>query len=279
MLLSSLADRLVLTPSRHELFSYGKSRQLIAWQKGQIEVWTERTSGDPLDDNSEFAPEPACFVLKLGGKAARAERSTLDPLDHWSDLPGEIWSVNPPGYGGSCGAARLHSIAPSAERVLEHLVRRADGRPIFIAGDSLGTMSALYLAARHGGQIAGLILRNAGPLKRMITARYAWHTLGLSHLLARQVPDSLDSIANAAAATVPAVMLTSGNDEIMPPRFQQLVAAAYAGPLKHLVLPRAEHDMRLTRRDRHAYGLALDWLREQTLGAAAFDHCPALTSA
>lgn len=278
MLLPWLADRLVLSPTRHAIFPYGKARRLVPWRGGQIEVWCERTG--PAEASRDSI-EPECFVLKLLGKAARAERATLDPLDHWSDLAGEIWSVNPPGYGGSSGRASLQTVALAAESVFEQLVRVADGRPIFIAGDSLGTMSALYIAARHShrGTLAGLILRNAGSLNRLIARRYARRSLGLSRLLAGAVPASLDSVANAAEATVPAVMLTSGRDEVMPPQYQQLVANAYAGPLERLVLPKALHEMRLSKRDREAYGRALDWLREETLPERAATRCEELATA
>jgi pimeloyl-ACP methyl ester carboxylesterase len=141
----------------------------------------------------------------------------------------------------------------------------ADGRPIVIAGNSLGTLSALHLAARYGdrGLIAGLVLHNGPPLRELIAHHYAWPTLGLSRFIARQVPTSLDSIANAATATAPAVFLTAGLDRVAPPNYQQLVVDAYAGPKRHLVLPEAEHHIRFGRRERHSYGLALGWLRRQ----------------
>jgi pimeloyl-ACP methyl ester carboxylesterase len=274
MLLPWLADRLVLAPSRHRLCPYGKARCLVPWQGGQIEVWQERTAGLAGDANEE----PDCFVLKLLGKAGRGERATLDPLDHWSDLAGEIWAVNPPGYGSSSGRASLRSLVPAAERVFDHLVRVADGRPIFVVGESLGTMPALYLAARHARRraIAGLILRNPGPLDRLIAQHYSRCSLGLSHILALAVPRSLDAVSNAAAAYMPAIMLTAGHDKVIPPRFQQLVANVYAGPLQRLVLPQAEHAIRMTRRDRLAYGRALDWLREQALPSFASERTGSL---
>jgi len=273
MLLSLLADRFVLSPSRDELFPYGKTRHIVAWNGGEIEVWSERTNGDAGGNALDFADprEPACFVLKFHGKAARAERSCLDPLDQWADLPGEIWSVNPPGYGGSSGRASLRWLAPAAEAVFEDLVEVAGGRPIFIAANSLGTLSALYLAARYAGSgaIAGLILRNPPPLRELITGKYAWRSLGLSRYVARKVPGELDAVANAAAASVPAVFLMSGLDTMVPPKYQRLVFRAYAGPKRRVILPKAGHNVRFSRHERHEYALALDWLRQHSLDAAA----------
>jgi uncharacterized protein len=276
MLLSLLADRLVLSPSRDDLFPYGKTRHFVPWHGGQIEVWRERTAGagsnSYLDRGRDLADpdEPACFILKFNGKAARAERSCLDPLDQWSDVPGEIWSVNPPGYGGSSGKASLRALAPAAEAVFAELVEVAAGRPIFIAANSLGTLSALYLAARHAvtGAIAGLILRNPPPLKELIAGKYAWRSLGLSRYVAREVPSELDAVANAAAATVPAVFLMSGRDTMVPPKYQRLIFRAYAGPRRRVLLPKAGHNVRFSRHERHEYALGVNWLRRQSLDLA-----------
>jgi uncharacterized protein len=266
MLLSYLADRFVLQPSRHELPAIGKSRRLIPWANGHIEVWRERTLGERSDTG--FGPdphEPACFVLKFNGKEGRAERTGIDPLDHWSDLPGEVWSVNPPGYGGSSGRATLRSLVPAAERVLDDLLDVAAGRPILLAGSSLGSLSALYLAARYADEpsIAGLILHNPPPLRQLMGQHYLLLSLGLSRWLARRVPAELDCLANAGRIDLPAVVLTSAADEMVPPQYQQMVVDCYAGPLRHVVLPGASHVIRFTRKARDSYGQALHWLRQQ----------------
>jgi hypothetical protein len=275
MLLSLLADRFVLSPSRDELFPYGKTRQVVAWDAGEIEVWSERTTGDAADNGLDLdgRREPTCFVLKFHGKAARAERSCLDPLDQWADVPGEIWSVNPPGYGGSSGRASLRWLAPAAEAVFENLVEVADGRPIFIAANSL--------AARYGdsGAVAGLILRNPPPLRELITGKYAWRSLGLSRYVAREVPGELDAVANAAAAGVPAVFLMSGLDTMVPPKYQRLIFRAYAGPKRRVILPKAGHNVRFSRHERHEYALALHWLRRQSLDAANAERFGSLAAA
>src|SRR5688572_30524354 len=95
-----IADRLILRPSTHRVSALGKSRLALPHRKGDLEVWTQRVGATDLDDVD-------LFVLKFAGTAGRAERSTYHPLDTWSDLRGELWSVNPPGYGGSTGAASV----------------------------------------------------------------------------------------------------------------------------------------------------------------------------
>ena len=62
MNLFRLADRFILRPSTHTLPAKGKTRRLVAFEGGQIEVWSQRTRGVPADD-------PDCYILKFVGNA------------------------------------------------------------------------------------------------------------------------------------------------------------------------------------------------------------------
>jgi pimeloyl-ACP methyl ester carboxylesterase len=258
--LSQIADRLVLSPTRSTLFAYGKSRRLIASRGGEIEVWTERNG----------ACEPDWFVLKFHGKCGRAERSNLHPFDHWPDMAGEVWSVNPPGYGGSSGKATLPALAPAADCVFEELLAVAAGRPIILSAHSLGTASALYLAARYGesANIAGMVLHNPPPMAELIVGKYGWRSLGLSGLIAYKFPRELDSIANARAVNIPAVFVTSEQDRMVPPRYQRMVIKAYGGRKQVVELAGVGHNVRFSPSQRLRYGRALAWLREKMEPAA-----------
>jgi hypothetical protein len=44
-----------------------------------------------------------------------------------------------------------------------------------------------------------------------------------------KIPRELDSIANARAVRSPAIFLLAGRDEVVSPRFQELVVNAYCG--------------------------------------------------
>lgn len=166
-----IADRLVLKPTRHEIPTTGKSRLTIPFRRGVLEVWTQQAGMTPRS-------EPEFYVLKFQGTAGRAERSTYHPLDYWTERRAELWSVNPPGYGGSSGSASLRTLSAAAETVYQELVRVANGRPIVIMGNSLGTISALYLAARH--DIAGMVLRNPPRCERSSSAGMVGGTFGLA---------------------------------------------------------------------------------------------------
>jgi pimeloyl-ACP methyl ester carboxylesterase len=249
-----LTDRLILCPTRHPVDAAGKARRLIPFGDGQLEVWTQRAGDEP-------STAADLYVLKFPGTAGRAERSTVHPADAWPELRVELWTVNPPGYGGSSGRASLRHTAAVADAVLEELQQRAAGRPIVVTGSSLGCVSALYLAART--PLAGVILRNPPALREVILARSnRWHLNLGTQLIARQIPPELCAIRNAASATVPAIFITAQRDRVVPQKCQQQVVDAYAGPKRVLRLAQADHHTPMTDEETEQYRELLVWLRD-----------------
>jgi len=253
-----LADRLILCPTRHPVDAADKTRRLIPYGAGALEVWTQRVAAEP-------SAAPDLYVLKFPGTAGRAERSTSHPADAWPEWNCELWTLNPPGYGGSTGRASLRTMAAVADIALAQVRRQAAGRPILVTGNSLGCVSALYLAASHHPP-AALILRNPPPLREVIVERFGrrfWQ-LGV-HWLARQIAPELDAIRNAASATIPAVFLAAQCDRIVPPQCQQQIIDAYTGPKRVLRLAQADHHTLISDEEAEAYRESLDWLRRQIM--------------
>jgi pimeloyl-ACP methyl ester carboxylesterase len=254
-----LADRLVLCPSRGRIDVPHKTRRTIVAGGHEIEIWIEQSIPGGVTTSPEL------FVLKFNGAGGRAERATAHPFDFWADLPGEVWSPNPPGFGGSEGPPSLKWLAAVGRDVFEAVRAEAAGRPIVISGNSLGTATALHVAAAFADEasLVGLILRNPPPLSHLIARKFGMRSLGLSLLVARQIPPELDSIANAAQCRVPAVFLCSGRDRIVPPWSQKLVIDAYAGEKRVVGVPDADHVFEFQQAELEEYGRALGWLRER----------------
>jgi len=229
-----MTDRIILGPTRHSMPAEGKSRQsLVLPGVGPLEIWI-----DQIGRGSRA--EPDLYLLKFPGTASRAEDPTEAVADWWPGLGIEVWSVNPPGYGGSGGRASLRHIPAMSRLALTTLLDTADGAPIVILGESLGCVSALHLAARH--PVDALLLRDPPPLRETIRSRHPSGLLGrAAGLLAEQVPEELDVIENAARSDAPAVMLLSRQDRVVPFELQYRVVQAYRGPKQHLVLPEADH--------------------------------------
>lgn len=257
-MITQIADRLILQPTRNPVSALGKVRRMVRVEDGYVETWTQRIGANHSDDVD-------VFVLKFSGSGGRAERCNHQPLDSWTDLRGEIWSVNPPGYGGSSGRASLGALAVAGRAVYDEITKIAAGRPLIVMGDSLGTVSALFLAANF--PVHGIVLRNPPPLRQLIVGKHGWWNLWLGAMLvSTQVPDYLCSIENAARCFgVPAVFVGSTQDRIVPPHYQVRIVRAYAGPKKIMRLRKANHSTSMTATEQIRYGQLLGWLRERAL--------------
>lgn len=253
--LARLTDAMVLRPSRRPLSAGAKQRHLIDHGEGHLEIWTHTVRcHDPS--------EAALFVLKFGGTSGRAERSTHAPFDQWSGLKGCVWSVNPPGYGGSSGRATLSGLPSMADAAYEAMREVAGDRPIVITGNSLGAVSALYLARIR--PVAGLVLRNPPPLRELILGRFGWWNLWLgARLIADQIPEELCSIGNASGSKAPAVIVTSRRDRIVPRKLQRQIFQSYGGPKRLLTLRRGQHHTPMNPSEQAHFGRLLRWLRQE----------------
>ena len=260
-MLQRIADSIILCPTRDVIRVEHKKCETLRRKSGSIDVWVQRR-GDVLSRAADV------FVLKFGGAGSRAERATVFPLDFWRDMTAEIWAPNWPGFGASEGQASVRRLAEIGGHCYEAIRERADGRPIIVTGNSLGTAVALAVAAQHR-DMAGLILRNPPPLRQLIVGRHGWYSFWMgAWLISRCVPSSLDSIANARGSDVPALFITSGKDRVVPPTFQHLVFDAYAGPKQRLLLPSADHADFPDEADLPAFTAQMKWLRARA-GLAA----------
>jgi hypothetical protein len=256
MIFGPCVDHLVLYPSTERVVVQGASRIAIppaAGLPGEVEVWTMRTPAVAA------GAEPKAFVLAFIGNADRGEYAAERTMEDWADRPVEVWGVNYPGYGGSTGPARLATIGPAALSAYDALHAVAGSRPIFVSGLSLGTAAALHVSANR--PVAGLVLHNPPPLRKMILERYGWWNLWLiAGPAAMHIPSDLDSIANARRTTAPGTFLLAENDHVVPPRFQQAVVAAYAGEQRLIPLPGADHNDPPAAAQEAELHAAIDWL-------------------
>jgi pimeloyl-ACP methyl ester carboxylesterase len=228
-----LTDRLLLYPQTGALpDTRGASRMTVPCSSGEVEVWRARSA--------RVTGEPEAYVLRFYGNADRAD---LWAGDEARGLPfaGELWGVNYPGFGGSGGSASLRGVAESARAVYDTVKKEAGAKPILVFGTSMGTTAALHLAATR--EVKGVFLQNPPPLRQLIRGRYGWWNLWLLAVpIAWGVPSELDSLANAARASAPAVFVLSREDEVVPHGYALDVRDAYAGPKKTFIVEGAKHN-------------------------------------
>jgi len=253
ILFAHLPDRLILFPTTGPVDSHGAARKILPFQTGELEVWTARSRLARQNDG------PEVYVLRFYGNADRADRWVAAEAEAWNERAVEVWGMNYPGFGRSTGPARLNRIAPAALTAFDALRSDACDRPIVLFGASIGSAPALYVAAHRS--VAGLILHNPPAVRQIILRQFGWWNLWLvAGPLAAQIPRELDSVANARAVHVPAIFLLAERDEIIAPRFQQLVVDAYAGEKRVIHLRGAQHNSPIEGAGLSDLYNALDWL-------------------
>jgi pimeloyl-ACP methyl ester carboxylesterase len=183
-------------------------------------------------------------------------------------LRGEIWTWNPPGYGGSGGKASLERIADAAIGFWYQVTERQanpDTR-ILLCGNSLGCVTALRVAASSTSDHhrTGLILRNPPPLIPVV--KHVADQYPLSRwvgTVAESLCDPMNAVITASQVRCPAVFLQSELDTLVPPPLQRQVIDAYAGDKKTVVLGGLSHGGLPV--DSHELDMkqAIDWLWNQ----------------
>ncbi|HEX8522620.1 MAG TPA: alpha/beta hydrolase [Tepidisphaeraceae bacterium] len=234
MTFGGCASTILLRAPSGQFDAGGATRQLINVNGTDIEVWTSRSEAARND-------EPEGFVLEFCGNATRAEHIASFVPARWKRVKVETWVVNYPGVGGSGGKRSLSAIPSAAVGVYDVLKVRAGTRPVFVEANSLGTTAALHVAAER--PVAGCILQNPVPLRKLLIGEHGWWNAWLIALpVALQVPRELDSIANAARCKAPAIFLLADHDEVVPPKYHKMITDAYAGPKEFITLVNATHN-------------------------------------
>jgi pimeloyl-ACP methyl ester carboxylesterase len=246
------ADRLLLFPSRDPADAGRARPHFISVDGNRVEVFTARS---PASNDRE----PQAYVLEFCGNATRAEDITQFVADRFDEHPVEVWVMNYPGFGRSDGPARLASIPPAALATYDELKRVAGERPIFITGNSMGAVTALCVASQR--PCAGMILQNPPPLRRIILQRHGWWNLWLfAGPIAMQVPGALNATDTAPRVHAPAVFLVAERDGLVPPKYQQYVIDAYAGPKRIITLKNTGHHESLQPESERELAEAIVWL-------------------
>ena len=147
------------------------------------------------------------------------------------------------GYGRSSGRPTVAAMMADAHRVLEFVVDRLarDGRtgPLVVMGRSLGSPSAIELAAAHPERVAGLVVESgfafAGPLLELLGV--APRAIGFSE------EHTFDHIRKMKAYAGPLLVIHAEFDHLIPFADGQSLFDASPSPRKQLVkIPSADHN-------------------------------------
>lgn len=227
-----LTNRMLLFPSKDGRAVGAAERVMIASAGGAIETIRAKSP-------SATTTPARAIVLRFYGNADRADEWPAREAAAFGDSPVEVWGVNYPGFGKSEGNASLDGVARAADVAFAEADKR--GLPIYAMGTSMGTTAALHLG--KSGKLRGIFLQNPPPLRQLIRGRYGWWNLWLVAVpVAWNVPPSLDSIENARRTTVPTLVVSAQDDEVVPFDYQTAVFEACAGAKERIVIAGAHHN-------------------------------------
>jgi len=241
-----VASRVLLFPPRGVVPTYGATTRFLEAGGERIHVLTARSTD----------AEPTAFVLRFYGNADRADRHVASEARSYAPRAVEVWGVNYVGFGESTAKASLAGVARAADVAFAAISSEAKGRPVFVAGTSMGTTAALHLAATRA--IAGVLVHDGPPLPQLLRGEHGWWNLWLVAMpVSLQVPSVVSNLENAARATANAVFVVSENDTLVPAKYQRTVYAAYRGPKKLVSVPGVDHVGALTEQKRDELKSAL----------------------
>src|ERR1700761_9477861 len=143
MFFGHLPDRLILFPTKAPIDAGDAIRRTIPFESGDLEIWTAQSQSARQQGRADV------FILRFYGNADRADRWVALEAEMWNNRAVEVWGMNYPGFGGSTGPARLPKMGPAALAAFDEMQKVAGNRPIVVYGASIGTTTALHIAANR----------------------------------------------------------------------------------------------------------------------------------
>jgi len=181
---------------------------------------------------SPTQPAAGRVLLAYGnGSCATACARFADVIQKAAPL--DVFILEYPGYADRPGRPSQESLFQAADEALRLLPTNG---PLYLAGESLGTGVAAYLAGTYPGQVAGVVL--FAPYNRLAdVAQYHVRWLPAHWLLV----DRFESEDYLRHYHGPVAMLVAGQDNVIPEKFGRRLYDRYAGPKRLWEFPAANH--------------------------------------
>ena len=185
--------------------------------------------------------EAADILFFHGNGEIAADYDDLGPL--YNQIGLNLLAVDYRGYGRSTGSPTVSTMMADCHLILDFVVswRREQGHtaPLLVMGRSLGSASALELAAHRGDPIDGLIIESgfayAGPLLKLLGVP--------AESLSFREEDGFANLDKIRRFSKPTLIIHAERDHIIP--FDDGKALYEASPARQktlLRIPRANHN-------------------------------------
>jgi pimeloyl-ACP methyl ester carboxylesterase len=219
---------IMLTALQRHLIYFPNTAQAQALEKmaarSGLQPWRD-SAGKTIGWRTPEGPGARYRMLVFHGNAGYAldrvyfVNGLRQLVDQW-----DVFLFEYPGYGAREGAPSEDSFKATATQALEVLLAD-DSSPVFIAGESLGSGVASYLASTFQDQVAGLLL--VTPFSSLTdVAAHHYPFLPVRMLLSERY-NSTEALVRYRG---PVAFLLAGRDEVVPRELGQQLYDSYSGP-------------------------------------------------
>ncbi|MEN1728698.1 MAG: alpha/beta hydrolase [Pseudomonadota bacterium] len=190
-------------------------------------------------DTSASTPGPRRRALVFHGNAGMAlDRTYYASLlsEFTASGPWQLYVFEYPGYGPRTGAPGEDTFTAAAADAVDDLLAQ-DTDPLLIIGESIGSGVASAVARDRPDAVAALMLIT--PFDSLVnTARHHMPFLPIG-LLLRDRYDNLEALRDFRQ---PLIVITAGQDTIVPTERAEPLLAQHQGRMHHSVQPNAGHN-------------------------------------
>lgn len=203
---------------------------------------TTRCDSDRVCGYLHIYPDSDTLILFFHGNGEiAAEYASLVPL--YTGSGASFWVVDYRGYGRSSGSPSFSGMLSDAEILLADVPRIAgeyqlDIKRVIVMGRSLGSASAVHLAANLPDHLAGLILDSPFAYSHRLIQR-----LGGPLVKRVDIPGFEENLDKMQRCNLPTLIIHGANDQIIPvTESQALYNASQASNKRLLVIENAGHN-------------------------------------
>ena len=219
------------------------SREFLQGRPGFREVTITAGNGRTYHGMMYYASdEKAPLVIYFGGNGEVSYRNLRmrEALNQWPYFAGFSYLfVDYPGYGLNEGRAHYLNMYRQSLSIFDYAAAlpNVDSSRIVVMGFSLGTGSAVYLAANR--PVAGLILATPFASGYDLYNNVIPIFFGPMRLLVRH---KFPSYRYAPYVTCPVLVIASRRDEIVPFASSERLAGLFPGEVDFMILDNAPHN-------------------------------------
>ena len=217
---------------QEDLIPFAADQGLIPWHNTEEEHIGWRPA--------ESIPEGADLFIVFHGNAGFALHRTyiIDGFQRPLQEPAfYVFLFEYPGYGPRAGRPSEEAFTAAAAEAFDQLRTSYPESRIFLAGESLGSGVAAWLAGENPTKVAGLFLMTA--FNRLADVAQHHYPIMPVNLLLR---DRFESARALEGYRGPVAILLAGNDNVVPPQFGKKLYETYQGPKQLWVQDNSNHN-------------------------------------